>query len=83
MDIINDQFFDRLCNTVCACIEHSGYADRRSLVLIPPLRVQLEVGDSVKSAKGNENVFLIDVAEFWEQVDNIMSNKLVSICPSV
>ena len=83
MVIINDQVFDRLCNTVCACIEHCGHADKRSLVLIPALRVQLEVGDILKRAKGIESRFLIGVAELWGQVGNIMSNKLVSVCPSV
>ena len=67
LDIINEQLFDRLCNTVGACIEHSGHADKRSLGLSPPLRIQLEACDSVKSAKGSESVFLMDGGECREQ----------------
>ena len=79
LDIINEQYVDRLCNTICVCIDDAGHADKRSLVLSPSWRIQLEVRDSVQTAKRRETVFFLCItAANCETVGNISNNKLVA-----
>ena len=53
LDIINQQHFHRLFNTVRVCFDQAGHADNRSLALISPWRIQLEICHSVQTAKGS------------------------------
>jgi hypothetical protein len=84
LDIVNEQRCDRLFSTVCFVVDDTGHADQRSLTLGPGWWIQLEICDSVKSAKRGQTILLLTRdRNVRKKIDNVVSNKLVATRPSV